>query len=182
MEAMYIRNPTTSSCHVGSDDIEVDSKGVVPNAPRLSLEIHSCHILLHGRYFIGCHDCSTFFPTSVTRNVKDQIPLWIISKDQINPRTQVENSPRCRRKSEKIEKRERNIVSAVLARMRFLYQIFEHRLNVHSERVLWLAAATRVTFHPTSKSQTYLERVQVSLIEANWILHRDTSQSVPSCV
>jgi hypothetical protein len=64
----YVRHPTAISCHVGGNDIEVDSKGVVP--PSLSLEIYSRHIPLHGRYVFVCHDCSTFFPTSNSEEIK----------------------------------------------------------------------------------------------------------------
>jgi hypothetical protein len=49
----------------------------------LSLEIHSCHIPLHGRYFSGCHDCSTFFRTSVTKIVNIKFPFESYEKTKL---------------------------------------------------------------------------------------------------
>jgi len=88
---MYIRNPTTVNCHVSGNNIEVDSKGVVP--PSLSLEIHSCHIPLHGRYVVVCHDCSTFFPTSIPKEI-DKITRSISKSQKVYPSTRVENTLR----------------------------------------------------------------------------------------
>lgn len=70
----YIRNPTTSCCHIGGDDIEVDLKGVVPDAPCLALEIDGSGSLLHSRYFILCDDCSTFISVTLTymKHIKEQ--------------------------------------------------------------------------------------------------------------
>jgi hypothetical protein len=100
---MYIQNPTTINCHVSGNNIEVDSKGFCSPVCRLKFTAATSLSMA----FIGCHGCSTFFPTSVTKNCKHQIPFRITS---INPTTRVENSPGCGEKSEKIEKRERSIM------------------------------------------------------------------------